>query len=84
MLSARIQQVIAPFAEQLALLDTIPGVDQRAAEVIVAEIGPDTGPVPHRGPSGLLGGGMSWEQRVGRQAPLGSDPQGPPSGWVAA
>ncbi|HEV2921312.1 MAG TPA: IS110 family transposase [Actinomycetota bacterium] len=40
-LSARIQQVIGPFAEQVALLDTIPGVDQRAAEVIVAEIGPD-------------------------------------------
>src|SRR5215208_7443442 len=30
-LSARIQQVIAPFAEQVALLDTIGGVDQRAA-----------------------------------------------------
>ena len=26
--------------------------------------------------SRLLGGGMSWEQRVGRQAPLGPDPQG--------
>ena len=44
MLSARIEQVIAPFAEQVALLDTIPGVDQRAAEFIVAEIGPDTCP----------------------------------------
>jgi transposase len=45
-LSARISQVIAPFAEQVALLDTIPGVDQRAAEVIVAEIGPDMGQFP--------------------------------------
>ncbi len=45
-LSARIQQVIAPFAEQVALLDTIPGIDQRAAEVIVAEIGPDMGQFP--------------------------------------
>jgi transposase len=45
-LSARIEQVIAPFAEQVALLDTIPGVDQRAAEVIVAEIGPDMGQFP--------------------------------------
>jgi transposase len=35
-----------PFAEQVALLDTIPGVDQRAAEVIVAEIGPDMGQFP--------------------------------------
>ena len=45
-LSARIEQVIAPFAEQVALLDTIPGVDRRAAEVIVAEIGPDMGQFP--------------------------------------
>jgi transposase len=45
-LCARIEQVIAPFAEQVALLDTIPGVDQRAAEVIVAEIGPDMGQFP--------------------------------------
>jgi transposase len=45
-LSARIEQVIAPFAEQVALLDTIPGIDQRAAEVIVAEIGPDMGQFP--------------------------------------
>src|SRR5215216_4063036 len=45
-LSARIQQVIAPFAEQVALLDTIPGIDRRAAEVIVAEIVPDMGQFP--------------------------------------
>jgi transposase len=47
-LSARIQQVIAPFAEQVALLDTIPGVDKRAAEVILAEIGPDMDSSPPR------------------------------------
>jgi transposase len=82
-LSARIQQLIAPFAEQVALLDTIPGVDQRAAEVIVAEIGPDMGQFPPR-PTSLLGRGVSWQQRVGWHAPLGADPQGPPSGWVAA
>jgi transposase len=45
-LSARIEQLIAPYAEQVALLDTIPGVDRRAAEVIVAEIGPDMGQFP--------------------------------------
>ena len=45
-LSARIEQVIALFAEQVALLDTIPGVDRRAAEVILAEIGPDMGQFP--------------------------------------
>jgi transposase len=40
-LSAEIEQVIAPFAEQLALLQTIPGVQRRVAEVIVAETGGD-------------------------------------------
>jgi transposase len=46
LLSLRIEQVIAPFAEQVALGDTIPGVDRRAAEVIVAEVGPDMGQFP--------------------------------------
>jgi transposase len=45
-LSERVEQVIAPFAEQVALLDTIPGIDKRAAQVIVAEIGPDMGQFP--------------------------------------
>ena len=40
-LSAEIEQVIAPFAAEVALLDTIPGVDRRTAEAIVAEIGVD-------------------------------------------
>ncbi len=40
-LSAEVQQRIAPFAKEVALLDTIVGVDQRAAEVILAEIGAD-------------------------------------------
>jgi transposase len=62
MLSARIQQVIAPFVEQVALLDNIPGVDRRAAEVIVAEIGPDKGPVPHRSPARILGRSVPWKQ----------------------
>jgi transposase len=45
-LSARIEQLIAPYAAKVALLDTIPGIDRRAAEVIVAEIGPDMGQFP--------------------------------------
>jgi transposase len=45
-LSAQIQQVITPFAEHVALLDTIPGIDKRAAEVILAEIGPNMGQFP--------------------------------------
>jgi transposase len=40
-LSARIEDVIAPFSDQVALLCTIPGVKQRTAEAIIAEIGVD-------------------------------------------
>ncbi len=39
--SARIEEQIAPFAAALTLLETIPGVGRRNAEVIVAEIGTD-------------------------------------------
>jgi transposase len=46
LLSRRIEELIAPFCEQVALLDTIPGVDKRAAEVIVAEIGVDMAQFP--------------------------------------
>jgi transposase len=42
-LSAQVAWVVAPFSPLLALLKTIPGVDQRTAEVILAEIGTDMG-----------------------------------------
>src|SRR5262249_42197057 len=45
-LGPRIEAVLAPFAAAAARLDTIPGVDQRAAEIIVAEIGTDMGAFP--------------------------------------
>lgn len=48
-LSEEAGQRIAPFSEEVALLDTIVGVDRRAAEVILAEIGPDMSRFPtHR------------------------------------
>ena len=52
-LDARIERVsgeltarLAPAAEQIAQLDTIPGVSQRLAEVIVAELGTDLSRFP--------------------------------------
>jgi transposase len=39
--SERIEAEISPFERALQLLDTIPGVDRRAAEVIIAETGAD-------------------------------------------
>jgi transposase len=38
---AQIQAICGPFEEAVALLDTIPGVARRTAEMIVAEIGTD-------------------------------------------
>src|SRR5207249_10330462 len=40
-LSAEIAQVIAPFTAEAVLLRTIPGVDRRTAEALIAEIGVD-------------------------------------------
>ena len=40
-LDAKIAELCLPFAQMLALLDQIPGVNQRTAQVIVAEIGLD-------------------------------------------
>jgi transposase len=45
-LGARIEEVTAPFAEASERLQTIPGISQRAAETIVAEIGVDMGQFP--------------------------------------
>ena len=48
-LSARIEEVVAPFSPQVELLDTIPGVDRRTAQVIIAEIGVDMAQFPSAG-----------------------------------
>jgi transposase len=45
-LSDEVGRLIAPFAETVTLLRTIPGIDQRAAEMLVAEIGDDMGRFP--------------------------------------
>ena len=47
--SAQIGTVIAPFADELARLDTIPGVNQRTAEVLIAELGVDMSVFPTAG-----------------------------------
>lgn len=41
-LSDEIERVLGPFAPQVELLRTIPGVDRRMAEALIAEIGVDT------------------------------------------
>jgi transposase len=39
--STRIEALMRPFASQLARLDTIPGINRRTAEVVIAEMGTD-------------------------------------------
>lgn len=48
-LDARITAELEPHATQVALLDTIPGVDTRTAQVIIAEIGTDMAQFPTAG-----------------------------------
>jgi transposase len=48
-LSGEVARVVAPFSPLLALLITIPGVDRRTAEVILAEIGTDMSRFPSAG-----------------------------------
>lgn len=45
-LSERIEELTRPFSREIELLDTIPGVDRRAAEMLLAEIGPDMSRFP--------------------------------------
>jgi transposase len=44
--SAEVAQRMAPFEEEIALLDTIPGVGRVTAEALIAEIGLDMGQFP--------------------------------------
>ena len=48
-LEARIGEATAPFAPQVQRLMTIPGVSRTAAEVVLAEVGPDVQPFPSAG-----------------------------------
>lgn len=48
-LSTRIEQVMAPFRDQLTRLEGIPGISRRIAEVIIAETGGDMSRFPTAG-----------------------------------
>jgi transposase len=45
-LSAEIERRLAPFADPLTRLDSIPGINRRTAEVIIAEVGVDMSAFP--------------------------------------
>ena len=44
-----VERRVDPFEEAVALLDTIPGIARRSAEVFVAAVGPDTSAFPSAG-----------------------------------
>jgi transposase len=61
--SGEIDQRLTADQEAIALLDTIPGVGQRAAENLLAEIGSDMSRFPSRQAPRLVGGDVSGEPR---------------------
>jgi len=75
-LSARIEEVIAPFSTERELLETIPGVARLGAEVLIAEIGVDMSVFPSSAHLASWAGQCPAQQRIGRQAPLGQAAQG--------
>ena len=54
-LTARIEIEIAPLQPIVDRLVTIPGVNVRVAQTIIAEIGAEHDALPHRGTPGVVG-----------------------------
>ena len=79
-LSTHLDEVMAPFAEEVSRLDTIPGVNKRTAEVLIAEIGVDMGVFPTAGHL------ASWAGLcpVTTRAPGSTDPEDPQGEPLAA
>jgi transposase len=66
-----------PFVPKaMKLLQTIPGIGLRVAEVIISEIGVDMTRFPTDASSGKLGRRLPGQQRISRQAAVGSDDEG--------
>jgi transposase len=66
-LDAKPAELIGPFAEAVQQLEEIPGIGQLAAQLLIAELGTDTGQVPDRRAAGLVGQVRPRGQRVRRQ-----------------
>jgi transposase len=65
-----------PFVKQAELLCTIPGVQKRTAEILIAEIGVDMSVFPTAGHLAIVGRTVPRQRPVRRQTPLRQDPQG--------
>jgi len=75
-LTEAIEAEIAPFAPAVELLCSIPGVQRRTAECLVAEIGVDMSVFASAKHPGLLGRPVPGKRPLGRPAPIGQDPKG--------
>jgi transposase len=78
-LSTQVARVVAPLSPLLALLITIPGVSQRTAEVILAEIGTDMGQFPSPG-TWRAGRGSARAQASRPASTARAGPAGAPDG----
>lgn len=64
-LSERVEELTRPFSRELELLDTIPGVDKRAAEMLLAEIGPNMSRFPTEAHLASWGGMCPGQRQSG-------------------
>jgi transposase len=81
-LGDRIEAVMAPFAAAARRLARIPGVGQRAAEVIVAEVGTDMTKFPTAGHLAAWAGMRPGNKRTANKRLSGTTTQG--SQWLPA
>jgi transposase len=76
-LTARIEQLMRPYGPAIEHLDTVPGINQCVAEVIIAETGGEMSRFPTR-PPGLLGRDVPRQPRIRRAPQVRQDPQRQP------
>ena len=75
-LSDAIEEQMLPFAAAAELLCTIPGVAQRTAQVIIAEIGVDMAKFPTAGAPRVMGRAVPGQRPVRWQTPIRAHPKG--------
>lgn len=72
-LTEEVMARVIPFRELIELLDTIPGIDQRSAEVIIAEAGGDMSRWPTAGHFGAWAGvAPASHESAGKRKPAGT------------
>ena len=75
-LNRRIEELTRPFEEATQRLDSIPGVNRRVAEAILAEIGPDMAPFPTPGHLAAWAGLCPGQRESGGKAHGGKTRKG--------